>query len=189
MGSITLARHGEPALSRKVRLTSAQYVDWWGRYEVGGLKEAQAPPPKLLAIAREADLILASTRRRAVETAQALTTDRVFTTDDNLIEAPLPPPALPDWIKLSPRKWGVLARFWWLFNHQHGEETRADARRRADAVAAMLIKRAGDGDDVLVLAHGYFNLMVGRSLRRRGWRCTSDGGYRYWSARRFEWRA
>jgi hypothetical protein len=28
--------------------------------------------------------------------------------------------------------------------------------------------------------------MVGRALRRRGWRCTEDGGFSYWSARRFE---
>jgi broad specificity phosphatase PhoE len=189
VGSIILARHGEPALSRKVRLTSAEYRDWWARYEVGGLKEAQTPPSRLVAAARDAGVILASTRRRAVETAQALAADRVFTQDNDLIEAPLPPPALPNWIKLSPRKWGVLARFWWLFNHQHGEETRAAAQTRADAVATTLIRRAELGDDVLVLAHGYFNLMVGRSLRRRGWRCTDDGGFRYWSARRFEKRA
>jgi len=190
MGSITLARHGEPALSRKVRLSSVEYRDWWARYEVGGLKAAQTPPSRLLATAREADVILASTRQRAVETAQALAADRVFTQDDDLIEAPLPPPRLPNWFKLSPRKWGVIARFWWwFFNHHQGEETRAEAQTRADAVAATLIERAEAGDDVLVLAHGFFNLMVGRALRRRGWRCTDDGGYRYWSARRFEKRA
>ncbi|RZJ39751.1 MAG: histidine phosphatase family protein, partial [Brevundimonas sp.] len=31
-GSITLARHGEPALSRKCMLTSDQYREWWARY-------------------------------------------------------------------------------------------------------------------------------------------------------------
>jgi broad specificity phosphatase PhoE len=186
MGSITLARHGEPALSRKVRLTSAEYRDWWARYELGGLKEAQTPPARLLATAREVHVILASTRRRAVETAQALAIDRVFVQDNDLIEAPLPPPALPKWIKLSPRKWGVIARIWWFFNHHHGEETQAEAKKRADLVAAALIERAETGDDILVLAHGFFNLMIGRSLKRRGWRCTSDGGYQYWSARRFE---
>jgi broad specificity phosphatase PhoE len=189
MGSITLARHGEPALSRKVRLTSAEYRDWWARYEVGGLKPAQTPPSGLVATAGEAHVIVASTRRRAIETAQALAGDRVFTRDDDLIEAPLPPPALPAWIRLSPRQWGVIARCWWYVNHRHGEETQAEAKTRADLVATALIGRAETGDDVLVLAHGFFNLMVGRSLRRRGWRCTDDGGYQYWAARRFEKRA
>jgi len=189
MGSIILARHGEPALSRKVRLTSAEYRDWWARYEVGGLKEAQTPPSRLVATARDAGVILASTRRRAVETAQALAADRAFAQDEALIEAPLPPPALPRWVKLSPRHWGVVARFWWWFSNRHQEETRVEAQTRADAVADTLIERAQNGDDVLVLAHGFFNTMVGRALRRRGWRCTDDGGYRYWSARRFEKRA
>ncbi|HCQ54469.1 MAG TPA: histidine phosphatase family protein, partial [Brevundimonas diminuta] len=40
-GAITLARHGEPALSRKCMITSDQYRDWWGRYEIGGLRAGQ----------------------------------------------------------------------------------------------------------------------------------------------------
>ena len=44
-GAITLARHGRPALSRKVLLTSQGYRDWWATYEVGGLCKKQTPPP------------------------------------------------------------------------------------------------------------------------------------------------
>jgi hypothetical protein len=42
---ITLARHGEPALSRKVRLNAPEYGDWWGRYEVGGSRPARPRRP------------------------------------------------------------------------------------------------------------------------------------------------
>jgi hypothetical protein len=28
--------------------------------------------------------------------------------------------------------------------------------------------------------------MVGLALRRKGWRCVEDGGFRYWAARRYE---
>ena len=38
----------------------------------------------------------------------------------------------------------------------------------------------------MVLAHGFFNFMIGRALRRRGWRLVSSQGYKYWSTRRFE---
>jgi len=40
--------------------------------------------------------------------------------------------------------------------------------------------------DVVVLAHGFFNFMVGRSLAKLGWRLVSSEGYKYWSMRRFE---
>lgn len=187
MAAIILARHGEPALSRKVRLSSAQYREWWARYEVGGIFPGQAPPPELAEIAAGAQVLLCSTRRRSIETARALAGERGFVEDAALIEAPLPPPAAPAWLKLSPRWWGFIARvWWWFFNHHRGEECRAAAQARADDVADRLIGRAEKEGDTLVVAHGFFNTMVGRALKQRGWRCTRDGGYAYWAARRFE---
>ena len=81
----------------------------------------------------------------------------------------------------------MVSRFWWwLFNHHDQQETRRQAQARADEAARQLIALAASGQDVLVVAHGFFNFMIGRALRRLGWRCVADGGYSYWSARRFE---
>lgn len=186
-GAIILARHGEPALSRKCLITSAQYRDWWGRYEVGGLLAGQTPPPALIDAAAGAGAIYCSTRPRAQETARAVAAGREVMVDALFIEAPLPPPRLPDWIKLSPRWWGVVARFWWhLSDRHHQEETRAEAEVRAEQAAQALIARAASGQDVLVLAHGYFNHMVGRRLKADGWALVQNQGFKYWSQRRFE---
>jgi broad specificity phosphatase PhoE len=184
-GSITLARHGEPALSRRVWLTSDEYDAWWGRYEEGGLKPGQTPPEGLLALAREAEVIVSSTRRRSVETAQAVAGERGFTSEAVMIEAPLPPPRLPGFLKMKPRIWGLVARVcWWFFDGHRGRESRTQAKARA-AAAADQLERLADGGDVLVLAHGFFNAMVGLELKRRGWRLVRNEGYRYWSARRY----
>lgn len=186
-GAIILARHGEPALSRKCLITSDDYRDWWGRYEVGGLRAGQTPPQTLLTAAEGAGAIYASSRRRAQETARAVARDREVLVDALFIEAPLPPPHFPAWIKLSPRYWGVISRFWWhVFNHHEGQETRAEAEVRADQAARILIARAGEGQDVLVLAHGYFNHMVGQKLKAHGWRLAHNQGFKYWSQRRYE---
>ncbi|HAD83458.1 MAG TPA: histidine phosphatase family protein, partial [Brevundimonas sp.] len=88
-GAITLARHGEPALSRKCMITSDQYRDWWGRYEIGGLRAGQTPPQTLLTAAEGAGAIYASTRPRAQETARAVAPDREVLVDALFIEAPL----------------------------------------------------------------------------------------------------
>jgi hypothetical protein len=50
----------------------------------------------------------------------------------------------------------------------------------------MLTGIAEQGQDVVVLAHGFFNFMIGRALRRRGWKQAWSEGYKYWSMRRFE---
>lgn len=186
-GAIVLARHGEPALSRKCLLTSDQYRDWWAKYEVGGLRAGQTPPPELLATAEGAGAIYASTRPRAQETAAAIAAGREVMSDALFIEAPLPPPHFPSWFKLPPKYWGAVARIWWhAFNHHEGQETRREAEARSEAAARALIARAESGQDVLVLAHGYFNHMVGKRLKADGWKLVENQGYKYWSQRRYE---
>ncbi|MBI1199775.1 MAG: histidine phosphatase family protein [Phenylobacterium sp.] len=186
-GAIILARHGEPALSRKVRLTAQGYREFWARYEVLGIVPGQTPPDRLRRLAAECGTIVSSTRLRAIESTQALVGDRPFARHEVLIEAPLPPPDFPSWLRLSPRFWGFLSRVWWWFlNHHEGQETRAQAEARADRAADLLVELAADGGDVVVLAHGFFNHLIGRSLRRRGWKLAESEGYKYWSVRRFE---
>ncbi|WP_454759273.1 histidine phosphatase family protein [Caulobacter segnis] len=185
-GTITLARHGEPALSRKVKLNAPEYGDWWARYEVGGLKEGQTPPESLIQIARDADVLIASTRRRAIETAQAVTGGRAFATDPTFIEAPLPPPPWPLWLKMSPKRLGFFARFWWwFFNNHGGQETRAEAEVRAGKAADLLVELSDQGQDVLVVAHGFFNWMIADALKARGLAKLTDEGHAYWSIKRF----
>ena len=186
-GAIVLTRHGEPALSRRCKLTSAEYRAWWAKYEVGGLLGGQTPPPCLIEQA-ERSTIFHSPRPRAVETAQAVAGDAAMTEDWIFIEAPLPPPDFPSWFKVGPRAWGVIARFWWwAFNHHdEGEESRDEAKVRARKAADLLEAKAAEGGDVLVFAHGFFNGMIGMELTRRGWRCSKDQGFQYWCARRFE---
>ena len=187
-GAIVLTRHGEPAISRKVKLSASGYVDFWAEYEETGIWPDHAPPDGLVACAREAGQILCSTRLRSIETARAVAGNRAFESLPELIEAPLPPPAWPHWIRLSPRTWGVIARAWWWFfdHHDEGQESRDEAEARADAIAGRLVSLAEEGGDVLVLAHGFFNTMIGWSLKRRGWKLTEDQGFHYWKSRRFE---
>ena len=182
-----LARHGEPALSRAIRLDSRGYRDWWARYEEGGILPDQTPPAGLLDMAREADVIFASTRRRAIETAEAVVQGKHFVRDPIFIEAPLPPPPLPRFVRMSPRIWGFTSRVtWWFLRYcPPGEENRAQAEVRARDVARQLMEAALTGQNVLVLAHGFFNTMVGRELKRAGWKSIEGRGYRYWSTRRF----
>lgn len=186
-GAIILVRHGEPNVSRKVTLSAAGYRAFWANYELLGLLPGQTPPSDLRRFVAECGTLVSSTRLRAIESAQTLAGERTFDRHEMLIEAPLPPPRLPEWLKLSPRIWGFIARvWWWYFNHHEGQEDRAQAEARADKAAAMLIGFAAGGENVVVLAHGFFNHLIGRSLKKQGWRLAESEGYKYWSMRRFE---
>ncbi len=188
-GAITLVRHGEPALSRRALLDWEGYRDWWAKYEESGLLEGQTPPHILNGYARDARYIYSSTLRRSIETAQAICGKRPFESLDMLVEAPLPPPHLPRFIKLSPKSWGwgTVSRLWWWYTDNHGAwETRKDALVRAKKAADFLMDKAREGGDVLVLAHGYFNLMISLELKKMGYIKTVEQGFKYWGCRRYE---
>jgi broad specificity phosphatase PhoE len=132
-------------------------------------------------------VVFVSSRRRAVESAKLVLGDRAFEPDARLIEAPLPAPPWPGFVKMSPRLWGFFSRFWWWwFNHHAGQETRAQATLRAREMARAISAEADAGKNVLVFAHGFFNAMLGLELIRLGWRRVWGRGYKYWSTRRFE---
>jgi hypothetical protein len=168
-----LARHGEPAISRKVKLTAQGYREFWAAYEERGLLPGQTPPNVLRQHSAEAGVLLASTRPRAIESALAVAEGREVARD-------------PIFIRLSPKWWGVVARiWWWVFDH-HDEETKRQAVIRSHEAADRIEALAAQGQNVVVLAHGFFNYMVGRALVRRGWRLAESQGWKYWSVRRFE---
>lgn len=186
-GSIVIARHGEPAISRDVLLSAHEYGKFWDEYELTGLKDGQSAPEHLSKAALEADVVVVSSRKRAIDSARVLVGDAAFTPDERLIEAPLPHPPFPAFVRLNPRLWGFFSRcWWWWFNHHRGQETRAQATERARAVAAELSRQADEGKNVLVVAHGFFNAMLGVELRRLGWKRAWGRGWKYWSTRRYE---
>lgn len=189
-GTITLARHGEPALSRKLKLSPSGYGKFWEKYEVGGLLEGQTAPEHLMQWAREADVVFVSTRLRAQQSARILLGDKPkarVIEDGRLIEAPLPPPPWPEFVKMTPKLWGFWARFWWWwFNYfPVGVESRDEARARGRAALVDITREAEAGNNVLVVAHGFFNSMVGLDLPKMGWKKVSGSGWKYWSTRRY----
>lgn len=186
-GRIITARHGRPNLARDIKISARDYGDWWARYDESGLHPDEEPPPALIRFAENAATVLSSTLPRAIETAREVTRGRREVPADPLfVEAPLPPPPVP-WLKLSPGKWGVVSRAFWLLGYAPpGVETRSEAWRRVDEIIDRLSDHARGGD-VLLCAHGFLNWMIDRRLRRLGWRrASSNGGHHYWSWRVYE---
>ena len=187
-GPIIISRHGRPALNRDIgpKLAWNDYVDWWAKYEAGPLEDGQAPPDRLMQIVKDADVVFASSRLRAQQTAAMALPHKPAGHDPVFNEAPLPPPKLKGF-KALPKTWNVLARTAWLAGHHLGDETSAEARLRA-RIAALRLHEASAQGKVYLAAHGWFNRMLRPELRRLGWECVEDGGDRYWSYRVYEYR-
>ncbi|MEM6557573.1 MAG: histidine phosphatase family protein [Pseudomonadota bacterium] len=168
------------------KLSWQEYRDWWERYESGSLAEDQVPPDRLKAAVKHVDLVLSSERPRAMETAKWATEGQSPAPDAIFNEAPLPPPRFKT-RKYLPKTWNVLARTFWLRGHALDGECVNGARERA-IEAAEKLHHAADGQSVYLAAHGWFNRMLRRPLRKLGWVCVYDGGDKYWSYRVYEYR-
>ena len=188
-GPIIIARHGKPALDRNAgpRLSWAEYIAWWSRYEDGSLEVGQEPPARLVCEVADAEILLSSPRPRAKETAAQARPDGEFLIDPLFIEAPLPPPRWKN-ARFLPKTWNVLARTAWSYGHAiDGSETISQSRQRAREAALRLHDHAARGK-VFLAAHGWFNRMMRPELKKLGWVCTHDGGDKYWSYRKYEYR-
>ena len=187
-GAVILARHGQPALSRRRDAVRRRVPRVVGRLRDRRPRRGPGAAEPLRHAAERAGFIIASTRLRSVETARALAVGPGLRRGPAVHRGAAAAAALAALAEAQPahlgRRLAVLVVVCSTITTSRRPARQAQAR--ADEAARQLIALAAGGQDVLVVAHGFFNTMIGRALRRLGWRCVADGGFSYWSARRFE---
>ncbi len=181
---IIIIRHGKPALSRKVWLNWKEYRKWWKDYDKGGLAESQQIPEALKVLMQTTEYIFSSSMNRSYETANLLNQKDLNIEKKTLfIEAALPPPHLPDWVKMKPGYWGVIARICWCFGWSDQMESQKQARIRAQKTAELLVQTTQSYQQIALTAHGWFNRMVKSALLKTGCECVYECGDGHWSWR------
>ena len=178
---IVLIRHGRPAIATNPRASHAEFRSYIDNYEAAGLDPASAPPEELQDLVKEIGAIFTSDRPRSTGSARALAPNAELIADPLFAEAPLASPRLPV-LRLRVPTWAVMARILWHAGYHPEIENYRKAKHRAAGAADILMKRAGEQGATALVAHGYFNLMIGRELRRRGFRKSGSHRVKYWNA-------
>jgi broad specificity phosphatase PhoE len=182
---IILIRHGKPHIDVAPKKSHHGFRDYIDEYEAAGLDPTDAPPEELQDLLGELSSIYTSDRKRSHESAKALASNAELIADPLFVEAPLASPRIP-LLKMKVTKWAVVSRVLWYAGFHPRIETYFRAKRRARQAADILMARArADGTAVLV-AHGYFNYLIGVTLRRRGFRQTGTHKARFWNAVMYE---
>jgi len=129
----------------------------------------------------ELSAVFTSGSARAHESARALSAQAELIADPLFVEAPLASPKIP-LLRMRVPKWAVVARILWHVGFHPEIETYRKAKARAARAADILIARAKEDGRAALVAHGYFNMMIGRQLRSRGFSRTGSHRARYWNA-------
>ena len=196
-------RHGRPALPLRPRTSHSEFRDYIDAYEQAGLDPESLPPQELSDLVKELDHVFTSDRPRAHESAKALAPHAELQADPLFAEAPLASPRIP-LLRMRVPKWAVMARILWHAGYHPEIENYRKAKHRAGEAADILINKLRDGEDaeerprererpkrqtsaVALVAHGYFNAMIGRQLRQRGFTRAGAHRVRYWNAVIYQW--
>lgn len=182
MSRIVLVRHGPSAHVADARmLDHAALQSWRTAYDAAGIQSFGLPPDELVAQAAQAQHVIASDMRRAMESANRIAPGRSIQTSSLLRESAL---AIPHWpTRLPLLAWAMVINAAWSWRILRGEEVSAAERSRADAAAEWLAQTVADGSVALVVTHGVFRRLIAQQLQRRGWSYLHrEGGYRPWSS-------
>lgn len=178
---IILIRHGQPDIAVAPRASHHEFRNYIDAYEQSGLDPQSAPPEELQDLVAELAAVFTSGRKRADESARALAPKAELIADPLFAEAPLAAPRIP-LLKMRVPKWAVVARIFWHAGYHPEIENYRRAKNRATQAADILMERARNDGAAALVAHGYFNFLIGRELRRRGFARSGSHRARFWNA-------
>lgn len=178
---IVLVRHGQPAIALSPQVGHRGFGDYVQAYEAAGLDPSSLPPQELAELGRELVSIFASDRPRSHQSATRLAPSAALIMDPLFAEAPLASPPVP-LLKMRVAGWAVISRLLWHAGFSPRIEGVFAARLRAARAADMLIAEAREKGTAALVAHGYFNFMIGRVLKRRGFVKRGSHRARYWNS-------
>ncbi|MGD1897030.1 MAG: histidine phosphatase family protein [Phormidesmis sp.] len=167
VSTITLIRHGPPAVSLRQRISGHQFRQFVERYDAAKIEHRALPPRKVAQVIAQADRVFASNRPRATHTAELLGAPELHMIDDRFREIEFPVD-FPRHFRFSALTWTVIALTLWRLGYSARCESFARAKQRARAAADVLESQTDEGSVVLV-AHGGINRLIAKELRRRGW--------------------
>ena len=178
---ISFIRHGRSRSSEKKRMKSSDFTEWVADYDREGVFEEGDYPPDTVKRISTAGIVFSSHLSRSVESASLLNAEG--TVSDSLFREAELPHINRDIlkVKMPPGLWAVSLRVIWLLGYSKGCESYRSTKRRALQAADKLIESAESHQTVVLVGHGFFNRMIARELRKKGWSGRRWPGSKHWN--------
>lgn len=178
---ISLVRHGKSKWEQNNRITYIEFEDWVTKYDEHGVYPEESYSVETQKKLAAAMVIYTSNLFRSIESSQLLTkvTDVISNPLYREIELPKLSGAL--WnVKLKPNVWAVLLRCLWFAGYSRDCESLRGAKIRARQAAAELVREARKSQSVVLVGHGFFNILIAKELLHMGWTGAKRPAVKHW---------
>jgi broad specificity phosphatase PhoE len=182
---ISLIKHGRSSLQSSMNVK--QFQEWLERCnQEGDVQKEQVPADTVEAI-HAAKLVVASASAQAIQSAALLTDSLSFVQNPIFCEVNLPVLSVPKWMKMKPDSWVFIHRAMWLAGYTKNTETYEQVRFRAKQAVDLLVGYALCYQKVALVGHGFFNSMIAKELKQRGWVGPVFMNQEHWSSNTYKY--
>lgn len=179
---ISLIRHGKSLLTENEKLTCLDFKKWVEKYDSYGVFEEQIYPPETIGKITNAKMVVSSDLRRSIESAKLLNNQIKIIPNPLFREKELPTFSKKLWnIKMRPNQWAVILTLLWICGFTNDCESYKFAKLRAKKASQQLIEYAEKYHSVVLVGHGFFNMLIAKELRKKGWKGKRKSGVKHWS--------
>ncbi|HZG70657.1 MAG TPA: phosphoglycerate mutase family protein [Chondromyces sp.] len=178
---ISLVRHGKSQLTENDKITCLDFRKWIEKYDNNGVVEEPTYPSKTIEKIANAKIVVTSDLKRSVQSAKLLNSAVKIIPNSLFREAELPAGSMKllD-IKFRPSIWAIILRLLWICGSSHDCESLSDAKFRAKKASQQLINYAEEYHSVVLVGHGFFNMLIAKELQKNGWKGKRKSGAKHW---------
>ena len=174
---IMVMRHGKPLLEKKKKYTWKEAEEYIRAYDTVGVETFEATT---VCIPDGVNELYCSNLGRSISTAKFIAKDSLpLISDEKFREFERQILHIPS-IKMPLSFWLVTARIPWIFGSSEIESLK-EARKRSNEVAKFLDESARKEKKTMLVAHGFLNRFLEKSLKKEGWQQVRNGGHDYLS--------
>ena len=178
MKQITFIRHGKVDIENIQRIKSSFLPQWVDTYNSAPLHPESLPSHITIKYAAEAEMIITSRLRRAIDSAKILGV-RINEKNALFNEASVPHVDIP-FLKLKPKSWLLLLRLLLLAGVGKKDTSLKASKSQAKKAAERLSELSLKYDHIVLIGHGGMNWLICKVLLKEGWIPEGKGSHENW---------
>jgi broad specificity phosphatase PhoE len=184
MKQITLIRHAKVDIDNSQKIDASSLKTWVEAYDTAPLHAESLPTVETMKLVQNADAILTSTLRRAIDSADVLGIE-IYERNSLFNEAAIPEVNIP-YLKLKPKSWLVILRLMLLLGLGKKDVSLKASKSQAKAAAQKLMALSKEYDNIALVGHGGMNWLIGKQLMKEGWTLEGNISHENWGTTVFE---